>query len=503
MKKTTFLTFLLGLGLYANAQKAPEFAVTQPEVELPLRFLASDELGGRRTGSQGNLIAARYIAENLRTYGYTTAPGANGYFQPINLQASSPAANATLTINKTTYKFKEDFLVLTGDATNLSKLDVVFAEHGWIDEKTGRDDYKGKDVKGKLVLVLPGPPDQTSPQAVFRAMSQKRDWAYERGAVGLIELYRLSFPWNFFSSYFGKENLGFAPKEGPKPSNKMFYGWLKEKNTVSDIKDIQAGKKLKADLSSSGSSRRTVTSQNVVGVLEGTDPQLKDEYLIVSAHYDHVGIGKEGGGAYSKEDSIFNGARDNAMGTVALLTAAKTLSQQRPKRSVIVLAVTGEELGMLGSQYYAENPLIPLNKCIFNLNTDGAGYNSTEHVAVIGWSRTGTDELIEKAAKSVGLKVFPEPAPEQNLFDRSDNVSFAAKGIPALCFSPGVTGFDDAIAKYYHQVADHAETVDMPYFLKYCQSFANLARLVADNPQRPQWKAGDKYEKAGMELYKK
>ena len=506
MKTQTLLTFFLGLSLAAFAQKtsAPEFALTQDEVEVPLRFLASDELGGRRTGSNGNLIAARYIAEHLRTYGYQPAAGLNGYFQPIGFQASTPPATASLMIGKTAYQFKEDFLFMTGDAAALNKVEVVFAGHGWVDEKTGQDDYKGKDVKGKLVIVLPGPPEETSRQAIFEAMPKKRDWAYERGAVGLIELYRISaLPWNFFSRYFGRESLRLAPKDSNKPSNKLIYGWLKEKSGISDIKDLQEGKKLKANLASSGFSRRDIPGQNVVGVLEGSDPQLKNEYLIVSAHYDHVGMGKEGGNAYTKEDSIFNGARDNAMGTVALLTAAKALAQQRPKRSIIILAVTGEELGLLGSQYYSENPLIPLKQCIFNLNTDGAGYNSTEHISIIGWSRTGTDALVEEAANRVNLKVFPEPAPEQNLFDRSDNVSFASKGVPALNYSPGLTKFDDVISKYYHQVADQAESIDMPYFLKYCQSFANLARLIADNAQRPQWKAGDKYEKAGAELYKK
>nr|HPH17201.1 peptidase M28 [Haliscomenobacter sp.] len=210
MKKTTLLSLLLGLSFTAFAQKtsAPEFALTQAEVEVPLRFLASDELGGRRTGSNGNLIAARYIAEHLRTYGYQPAPGLNGYFQPIGFQASTPPATASLMIGKTDYKFKEDFIIMTGDAATLNKVEVVFAGHGWIDEKTGQDDYKGKDVKGKIVVVLPGPPNESAPQAVFRAMGQKRDWAYERGAVGLIELYRLSFPWNSFTSYFGKESLG-------------------------------------------------------------------------------------------------------------------------------------------------------------------------------------------------------------------------------------------------------------------------------------------------------
>lgn len=497
----TCLILLAGLMGGALSGQAPELRFTQAEVETSLRFLAADELGGRRTGSVGNNIAARYIAEQLRTYGYAPAPGLKDFFQPVPFQANTPPTTGSLTIGKTTYAFKEDFLYLAGAASSFAKVEVVFAGHGWVDEASGQDDYKNLDVRGKLVIVLPGPPNESTPQAIFRAMGKKRTWAKARGAVGLLELYRLTFPWNFFTRYFGSESLNLAPSAEDAGSADLLYGFLKEKSGVTDIKDLQAGKKLRASLSSSGYVRRPVASQNVVGILEGSDPQLKSEYLVLSAHFDHVGIGKEGGNATTATDSIFNGARDNAMGTVALLTAAKALAVERPKRSVIVLAVTGEEIGLLGSQYYSEHPLVPLKQCIFNLNTDGAGYNSTEHISIIGWNRTGTDALIEKAVQAVGLKVFPDPAPEQNLFDRSDNVSFAAKGVPALDFSPGLTKFDDAIAKYYHQVADQAESVDMGYFLKYCQAYAHLARLIADHSEKPQWKAGDKYEAAGKALY--
>ena len=189
------------------------------------------------------------------------------------------------------------------------------------------------------------------------------------------------------------------------------------------------------------------------------------------------------------------------MGVVALLSAAKALAEQPPRRSVLVLAVTGEELGLLGSQYYAEHPLIPLEKTIFNLNTDGAGYNDVSYVSAIGFGRTHTDDMIEAGANVFGLDVFPNPAPEQGLFDRSDNVSFAAKGVPAICLSPGMTTFDEEIGKYYHQVTDNPETIDFDYLLKYSQAFARIARLVADDTDRPKWVEGDKYEEAGKKLY--
>ena len=228
------------------------------------------------------------------------------------------------------------------------------------------------------------------------------------------------------------------------------YGWLREQDGKM-AKELIEGKKLKITLSSSGYIRKRVKSQNVVGLIVGRDSILKNEYLVLSAHYDHVGTGKNGGGAFSAKDSIFNGARDNALGVTALLTAVKGLSKEPPKRSVLFLALTGEESGLLGSKYYAENPLIDLNKTVFDLNSDGAGYNDIQSISIIGMGRTGTDEQIIEGAKAFGLKVIADPAPEQNLFDRGDNVSFARKGVPAVNFSPGITGFTNELMAYYHQ----------------------------------------------------
>jgi Zn-dependent M28 family amino/carboxypeptidase len=237
--------------------------------------------------------------------------------------------------------------------------------------------------------------------------------------------------------------------------------------------------------------------------LEGSDPVLKNEYIILSAHFDHVGTGKNGGATYTKEDSIFNGTRDNAFGCTAVLYAAKCLTQVKPKRSILFIGFTGEEIGLLGSSYYAENPLIPLKQCVFNLNCDGAGYNDVTMLTTIGLSRTDGKGDIETAAKAFGLKVMDDPAPEQNLFDRSDNMSFAAKGIPSPNFAPGFTAFNADIFKYYHKAEDNPETIDFGYLHKYCQSYAHAARLIANRKDQPKWIANDKYEKAYKALYGK
>lgn len=483
-------------------KKLPEFQVQQSEVEAMLRFLASDELKGRRTGSEGNNIAARYIASHLDAYGFKPGAGDDGYFQPVPLALSKSAAKSQLEIDKATFAFNEDYIMMAGGPADLNTT-AVYAGHGWVDESKKIDDYQGLDVAGKVVFVLSGLPDDNDRRVAFNAIPVKQKIAREKGAAALIEIYTLNFPWNFFTRYFGGERIRLVSEEDATTDQPMVYGWMK--NIVQDelFSRMKEGKTVKVRLTSSGVTKEAIPSNNVIGVLEGTDPVLKNEYLLLSAHFDHVGVGRQGGGSFTEQDSIFNGARDNAMGTIAMLTAAKALAQERPKRSVIVLAVTAEEMGLLGSSYYADHPLFPLKKTIFNLNTDGGGYNDTGHISVAGYGRTGTDQAIEVAAASVGLGVIADPAPEQGLFDRSDNVSFARKGIPALTFSPGFTGFDEEIRKYYHQVTDEAETVDMAYFLKFCQAYAHLARLIADDTSRPQWVAGDKYDEAGKELYGK
>lgn len=498
--KLSLLVILLFCSMTTYAQ-FPEFETRQSEVEGHLRFLASDDLQGRRTGEPGNFLAARYLADYFKAYGAEpAASSSSGYFQYWPLETVSPPANSSLVMGKTTYENRKDYFLLSGDPINV-KTSAIFAGHGWVDTEKGQDDYKNLDVKGKVVFVISGLPEDSSPNTAFRSIPVKRKLAEERGAVALIELYRLGFPWGFALQFFARESQRVGDSDTSNAST-LPYGWLKEKGD-DPVASMVKGTPQKISFSSAGGRVSTQMVPNVVAVIQGSDPELSKEYVVLSAHFDHVGTGKKGGGAFTDSDSIFNGARDNAFGTTALLLAARCLSESRPKRSVLLLGCNGEEMGLLGSRYYAGQPLIPLENVIFNLNADGAGYNDTEGISSIGHGRTGTDELIQSAAARFGLKVIPNPVPEQNLFDRSDNVSFAAKGVPSLCLSPGVTSFEEELMKYYHQVADNPDSVDMAYLLKYCKSFVHTARLIADSPEKPQWKEGDKYEEAGKALYQK
>jgi hypothetical protein len=469
----------------------PEYTISRADVKAHTYFLASDELMGRRTGEAGNRVAARYIAEQFRLYGLKTPPGQEGYMQLIPFEKVKAASSATLQIGSDTLKLGKELVVMAGNPTNVTG-EVVYVGYGLTD---GEDGYKGRDLKGRIVVAQGGSPDAKSPREIFTAAEAKRKLAAEKGVAALIELYSESIPWGFVNQYFNREQITAAMPAGPSAPAHL---WINNANNkYKQLKD--AGQTV--TLRTSGRETVAAPSANVAGIIEGTDPKLKDEYVILSAHYDHVGVGKQGGSAYEPSDSIFNGARDNAFGTVAILESAKALAQQRPKRSVLVVALTGEEVGLLGSRYYAEHPLVPLKQTVFDLNTDGAGYNDTTIVSVIGLERTGAKAEIEAGAKAFGLNIFAEPAPEQGLFDRSDNVAFAVKGIPAPTFSPGFKAFDDAIGKYYHQAIDNPESLNYNYVQRFCQAFAHTARLIANRTSRPQWIAGDKYEAAGKALY--
>lgn len=477
--------------------KLPEFTLTRTETAMHLRFLASDELQGRRTGEPGNRAAARYIAEQFRALGLQTPPNQTDYLQPVLLQAVKPASSGVLVVGSDSLLVGNQFVVMSGGKTN-QMAESVYIGYGLTDAE-----YKNQDVRGKIAITQVGSAEAKSPRQLIEAMQTKRALAASKGAIGVIELVTgASLPWGSIRQYFGRETLSLTPPASATatmPQAPLLHLWAdNSKNQLASLKE--AGKMV--SISTSGQVIMPVSSANVAGVIEGTDPVLKNEYVLLTAHFDHVGMGKNGGPNTTDADSIFNGARDNGMGTVALLSAAKSLMAQRPKRSVLVVGFTGEEVGLLGSRYYAEHPLVPLKQTIFNLNNDGAGYTDTTLVSVIGLERTGARAEIEAGAKAAGLTVFAEPAPEQGLFDRSDNVSLAAKGVPAPTFSPGFKTFDEALFKNYHQVSDQAETVDMGYLLRFCQAFSHTARLIANRPTRPQWIANDKYEAAGKALYK-
>ena len=314
------------------------------------------------------------------------------------------------------------------------------------------------------------------------------------GAVALIELIEIEDKmYDRYAHYFNEPKTGLKADVHPE---KFVHLWMVD-NGMETAGKLAASEALKADLSVEGVAIEDLSCRNVVGYLEGTDPKLKDEFIIYSAHYDHVGVGKPN----AENDSIYNGARDNAVGTVTVLSVAENIGKYPTKRSSLFILFTGEEKGLLGSKYYSEHPVMPLNKMVYCFNSDGAGYNDTTKITIFGLHRTTVGQHIIDAGKEFGLTVIDDPAPEQGLFDRSDNVNFAAKGIPAPTFSLGFTAFDDEINKYYHQVTDNPETLDYDYLVKFFKSYVLSSRLIANDPKTPFWTEGDKYYQVGVELY--
>jgi len=297
-----------------------------------------------------------------------------------------------------------------------------------------------------------------------------------------------------YAHYFNEAKTGL---KNPEETEKFVHIWMMDEG-MSNATTLAGSKSIKAELKIEGIVVEDFSSRNVVAYLEGSDPELKDEFIIYSAHYDHVGIGVPN----AENDSIYNGARDNAVGTVTVLSVAENLAKYPVKRSSLFILFTGEEKGLLGSKYYTENPVMPLNKMVYCFNSDNGGYNDTSKVTIFGLNRTTVGHHIIDGAKEFGLTAIDDPAPEQNLFDRSDNVNFAKKGVPAPTYSMGFTAFDEEITKTYHQVTDNPETVDYDYLEKFFRSYVLTSRLIANDPQTPFWTEGDKYHKAGVELYK-
>ncbi len=487
MKKSLLgLSLLLSVTFVAEAQKKKiDKKFDEIAAVADLTYLASDELKGRDPAAPEMAMAYNYIAMQLEAAGAKPVPGGDGYFQNIPFMMSAPPTKGEIRLNDSVYSQGKNMLAINGNAIS-GKYELVDVGFGLA------ADLEGKDLKGKILLTNVGAPDRMGPADLFSLGAEKTKLAEATGAIGVIERFNIpSIPWPLIVNYLNRSQMVVDNGE----SSKMPYIWVEDvKNTFKN--QLTAGK-VEANLSIEGKKNTPVEGKNVLAWIEGTDKTLKNEFVMLSAHYDHVGIGTPD----ASGDSIYNGTRDNAVGTVAVMNAAKFFAKNPPKRSILIALWTAEEKGLLGSAYFAENPLIPLDKIIYNLNIDGAGYNDTEVITVIGLGRTTADDLVSEAVSDFGLKAIADPAPEQGLYDRSDNVSFAKKGIPAPTFSLGFTSFDDEINKYYHKAGDEVDSVDLDYVTLYWKSFILAAQNIANAEDQPMWVAGDKYEEAGKKLY--
>ncbi|MEO1075846.1 MAG: M28 family peptidase [Bacteroidota bacterium] len=470
----------------AEAQSVESDPVDEQRLMDALRYLASDELLGRRTGTPGIDSAAVFLKRRFEAAGLVSPPGAEDFYQTIPFAFVRQPLSLAVSVGDQSWGSNEAVLLQGGEV--VMDAPVAFVGYG-----TEASDYA--EAVGKVAVARAGTPGGGVGDALSAA-ADKRALAADAGADGLVELYALPVPWARIAGFLSRERL--AIQDGPD----LLHAWVPDAEgaLAGSFADMPEGG---AAIATSGLRVKQATSSNVAGFIEGRDPTLRDEALVLVAHYDHVGAGMTNGRGATPADSIFNGARDNGMGTVALLAAAEALAQEQPRRSVLALAVTAEEEGLLGSRYYVANPLIPLEKTVFALNTDGAGYSVTDRVSIVGLGRTSVDPLLEAAAAEAGLDLGSDPAPEQGLFDRSDNVNFARAGVPTLTFSPGLDSFQSpAIAQYYHNAADEVDaSFDAAYFQRFVTAFVASAQRIANADERPTWTPGDEYADEGEALY--
>ena len=463
-----------------------ESTVNRATIEGHIYFLASDELKGRQTGTNELEIAAEYIATSFRRYGVKPVPGAEeGFFQPIRLARTGFPETFRIAYGGTDIS-SENTILLSGKNIDGS-LPLYYMEHG----SDAEFEKAGDAVKGKVVVCKSG--WENPDDGFYGPAAIKKNLAIAAGAAGVVEIFSQEpMPWDNVKRYFESNSVRVVDE---KDTGVFLNAWIRDL----DGNYMAAMKDARDPLSVEVGDRKVemLPTKNVVGMVEGTDPELKDEFVIYSAHYDHVGIGK----ANAEGDSIFNGARDNAVGVVTVMSAAENIAKYPTKRSALFILFTGEEMGLIGSNYYASNPLIPLNQMVYCFNSDNGGYNDTSVATIIGLERTTAAKHIREACTTFGITAIDDPAPEQGLFDRSDNVSFARQGVPAPTFSLGFRAFDAEIMKYYHQASDNPDNLDYAYLEKFFKAYVMSCRLIANDPETPFWVEGDKYFEAGRKLY--
>ncbi|WNG44243.1 M20/M25/M40 family metallo-hydrolase [Archangium minus] len=485
-----------------------------------VEFLASDALKGRETGSEGYQKAAAYVAEQLAAAG--VKPGAGeSYLQEVALVSRRLVeARSRLALVR---GGKESRLVLGEDAIISSRMgesgtvdaQMVFVGYGLSIPEAGHDDLAGVDLQGKIAVVLNGGPEKISGtlRAHHSSSSERVKALKKAGAVGLVYVQNpklVEVPWVRVAGARKLPSMMFADAslnddQGLKVSvvvntaraQKLFAGSPHSFESLVDLANadkplpkFELPARLKATVAFETA---PVKSSNVVGVLPGSDPQLAGEYVVLSAHLDHVGVG-----APVKGDRIYNGAMDNASGVAAVLEVARTLqaSETKPKRSVLFALVTGEEKGLLGAKYFAARPTVPARGLVADLNLDMfLPLMPFTHVVAYGQEESTLGETLKQVAGAHGIQVQPDPQPNRLGFVRSDQYAFIREGVPAMAFKFGFEpgSKEEQLQKQWYREHYHAPSDDLSQPVnkegaaKFVRMLADLARTVADAPERPRW----------------
>lgn len=523
-------------GVPPDAQKVMN-AIDAEKIRATVKYLSDDALQGRGTGQKGGDMAADWIAAQFKSYGVMPAGDQGSYFQQVNFfgVTTDPKQTTFTFVPKSgpeiALKFADDYVANDQTHSQKSQIDapLVYVGYGINAPEYKWDDYKGVDVKGKVLLMLVNEPPSDDPNFFKgRALTYYGRWTYKyeeaarRGAVGVVLIHKTemaSYGWEVVRNSWGGESSLLRDDKDPKLKS---AGWIQLE--VARKLARAAGKDLDKMLQDANSRSfkpvelpvrvketivskvRAFASRNVLGQVKGSDAKAAQQAILYTAHYDHLGIHADEPG-----DNIYNGAADNATGCGILLELARVLAaaDEKPKRTVIFAAVTAEEQGLLGSKYLGQHPPIPAQDISLDLNYDDIQpLGDPQELVVSGAERTSVYPLVEKVAKDFAMTIKPDNHPEAGHYYRSDHFSLARVGIPAFSVNEGALfkGHDvawgeekerDYVAHRYHQPSDeYREDMDFSADAKLARFGLVLGWEAANQPDLAGWEPGDEFEKA-------
>lgn len=517
-------------------------SMTSDDLLKHIKVLSSDEFEGRSPGTKGEELTFRYLTGQYKQLGLKPGNPDGTYLQKVPLVGftAHPRASLTAAGKKIDLAFPDDYVAVSRRLQTEIKVtnsEIVFVGYGVVAPEYGWDDYKDVDVKGKTLVMLindPPIPDPNDPskldEKMFKgkAMTYYGRWTYkyeiasEKGAAAAVIVHEsgpAGYPYEVVVGSWGRENFDIVKSGGisnrvaveswvtRETAKRLFslagkdFEALKKSAISRDFKPVPLG--VKASFSINNTIWK-IQSNNVIARLDGSDPKLKDQYVIYSAHWDHLGKDEK-----LKGDQIYNGALDNASGTAALLELAKAFTQLKtpPRRTVLFLSVTGEEKGLLGAKYYAENSLYPLAKTAADINMDAINpWGRTRDVVVIGLGNSTLDDVLRNAARNQDRVLKPDAEPEKGFFFRSDHFEFAKQGVPALYIDSGTEfvgkGAEYALRKRdeytnrdYHKVSDEVKPDwDLSGAIEDLQLLFRAGYRVAQDDEMPQWKPGAEFK---------
>ena len=530
----------------------PALDVITPDALLAhIKTLASDEFEGRSPGTKGEELSIKYISDQFRSIGLKPGNPDGSYFQEVPLAGIKSEPKMILAVAgkpPVELKYPDDFVASSArlqPEIKVDNSDLVFVGYGVVAPEYGWDDYKGVDVRGKTILMLindPPVPDPKDPskldEKMFKgkAMTYYGRWTYkyeiaaQKGAAAAIIIHETepaAYPWQVVRSSWAKENfeLDNPNKNADVVSarswitidvaKKLFadcgqdFDALKRSAVTKDFRPVALNAKANIDIKQA---LRSFKSHNVIGKFEGADPALKDEFIIYTAHWDHLGRHPELQG-----DQIFNGAVDNASGDAAVIALASAFpkADPAPKRSILFMCTTAEEAGLLGAKFYAEHPLYPLEKTLADINIDSMNvWGKARDIEDTSWGFSTMDDALAEAAKRQGRVAIPNARPEKGSIYRADNFEFSKVGVPSLYIGKGEhlvsrppngpLRSDEFDLKDYHQVTDEVKPDwDLSGAVQDVDLLFEVGYQIANADKLPEWKPGNEFKPKRDAMLKK